>query len=431
MMFGENLKSILIKKGMNQRELANEMKKEPSAISGWIKGTAFPSVTDLIKLCNFFKCSSDWLLGLGNINGKEYEHKGIKWVEQNLDDVNESQKRVIEIGIQLFKALIVDNLNAEAVNARSGPLQNYDFGFLRYAFKVAVRSGYLRVTAVPRAFEKEEQILDKFKEFKLKDIIIADIQDKSDGTVIRAEFVAFLAATHALNKLTAPTAVGLGPGYTILRMTELSMPDVLQFRGTKWIPLITFASRNLHSHDANYIALSMANRQPGSEALYLPYMSNEASKKDQNQAEKVRSYWRNMNAAFFSVNGPNRKSRARLASDRSEFRTSDFEIDSPQLREIYNELLKTNEVDKCAGELLGRMINLDGKQMMDDNKYNHVYGIDLDTLGKDAAFFGLSWLVAARQYKAKAVLASLKSGLANALVIDNDIADYLLSINSP
>ncbi len=64
--FGTRLKKLRKVKNLTQQELANKVDLVKSSISAYEKGLKYPSVEVLIKLCNCFNVSADYLLGLSD-----------------------------------------------------------------------------------------------------------------------------------------------------------------------------------------------------------------------------------------------------------------------------------------------------------------------------------------------------------------------------
>lgn len=64
--FGTRLKDLRKSKRLTQLELAEAVDLVKSSISAYEKGLKYPSIEVLIKLCNFFNVSSDYLLGLSD-----------------------------------------------------------------------------------------------------------------------------------------------------------------------------------------------------------------------------------------------------------------------------------------------------------------------------------------------------------------------------
>lgn len=65
-LFGQKLKTLRQEKGITQEQLASKVEIVKSSISGYEKGSIYPSVEVLIKLCKFFDVSADYLLGLSD-----------------------------------------------------------------------------------------------------------------------------------------------------------------------------------------------------------------------------------------------------------------------------------------------------------------------------------------------------------------------------
>ena len=62
--FGERLKNLRKEKGLSQPQLAKEIGVSKGMISFWENGINEPTITYLIRLCNYFEVSADFLLGL-------------------------------------------------------------------------------------------------------------------------------------------------------------------------------------------------------------------------------------------------------------------------------------------------------------------------------------------------------------------------------
>ena len=59
-----HLKEIRERKKLTQVRLSIDMEVSQELISQYEKGVSLPTVSNLIKLANFFNCSTDYLLGL-------------------------------------------------------------------------------------------------------------------------------------------------------------------------------------------------------------------------------------------------------------------------------------------------------------------------------------------------------------------------------
>lgn len=62
--FGENLKSLRIEKGIGQVELARELGVSKGIISLWENGLREPNMSSLVVIAKYFKVSIDFLVGL-------------------------------------------------------------------------------------------------------------------------------------------------------------------------------------------------------------------------------------------------------------------------------------------------------------------------------------------------------------------------------
>lgn len=61
--FGELLKELRIEKGITQKRLAQELSITVPTLSHWECNYQEPSFKDLVRLCDYFEVSADYLLG--------------------------------------------------------------------------------------------------------------------------------------------------------------------------------------------------------------------------------------------------------------------------------------------------------------------------------------------------------------------------------
>ena len=65
-MLGEKLKNERILRNLTQSQLAKEISVSPKTISNYESGSIYPPIPTLIKLCEYFNVSSDYLIGLSD-----------------------------------------------------------------------------------------------------------------------------------------------------------------------------------------------------------------------------------------------------------------------------------------------------------------------------------------------------------------------------
>lgn len=114
--FGERLKKLRANKNMTQDELGLIFKsqKAQSTIGTWERGNREPSMTDLVRIAEFFNVSTDYLLGITDeertvSNFKEENPKELKEF-LNANKVlfngselsNEEKQRMVDILTGLF-----------------------------------------------------------------------------------------------------------------------------------------------------------------------------------------------------------------------------------------------------------------------------------------------------------------------------------------
>jgi len=91
-MFNKNLKSIRLKHGLSQKQVADYLCISPQSVSKWEKGEALPSIEYLPKLSQILKCDINAFFSLESIRKIEINTLKdflflVNDVNNNLDDV--------------------------------------------------------------------------------------------------------------------------------------------------------------------------------------------------------------------------------------------------------------------------------------------------------------------------------------------------------
>lgn len=413
--FLQRFSQLLAQRRGNQAELAKKLHCSAATLTRWKDGSSEPGLDNLAKIAAHFGTTTDWLLGSDVSDHRESEWKGFRWIAFIPPYIEGRGRLLIEEGIRFFRSTFIKQMGTGQLRDQNPA---FDMPRAYEALFSALRSGSLCMTHVPTNEELAEQLLVAFPHLHRACVHVVDLPYRFVGTPIYAEFVAFTAATKALPSLHHPYIVGLGGGYTIYRMAELSSPG--QFVGVKWLPLSNHAEnigRN-NFRSPNQAAMMMAVRNPRSEALYLAHAANILSDTIREINQNTLRAADNMDAVFITVNGPER-----------DFRPVDYS-ERGTTYDLYQAVLKQGLKDEFGGEVLGLLVdrygNLIGDETLQNQMRQAATQIQLDTLRKMIEGRRV-WVVAAKRYKAEAVHALLRGRLANALVIDSEIARHILS----
>ena len=89
-MLGERIKSLRKASKLSQVELGDKLEVTKQTVSNWENENILPSVDMLIRICNFFNVSTDYILGLDDkvyieITGLSLE--AIKHIQQIINDI--------------------------------------------------------------------------------------------------------------------------------------------------------------------------------------------------------------------------------------------------------------------------------------------------------------------------------------------------------
>lgn len=94
-MFNERLKLLRTANKLSQVDLANKLGVKKQTVSNWENDNILPSVDMLIKICNFFHVSTDYILGLDKkmyieVSGLSVEI--ISHIQQIINDIRSNNK---------------------------------------------------------------------------------------------------------------------------------------------------------------------------------------------------------------------------------------------------------------------------------------------------------------------------------------------------
>jgi len=431
--FSSSLIKFINENGLNQKELSGILGINPSLLSSYINRKALPPLETLVRICQALGCSADSLL-MADQKSEEKKHQGIEWIERQQERFPPQQRDEIVRGIELFGALVVEGVKASDLMKgmnQDSPVQWQDF---TGSYEVALRSGALRITNVPRDSQLEAAIKQKYG---LKFVMVAKLPksqgDYMDAAIIGAEFISFLACREILDRLNfSGAAFGIGQGYTIMRMMEQSTCSSVRFGGTDWIPLVaeSITGAGFSRHTSRFIAQAMSKRHPGSRLLSLPYIKPDrrtAVLADTPHADDPREQaasgaierLREARAMFVTVNSLNLTEAPFLG---------DF---PPDAEDDLRLIIKEEKLGDRAVALFEDVV-LDAEGEAIDNARLQAY-IDKTIFAvgtqklERVKSFGNSYLLAAGDHKAKPVLAVLrmKDRIVDSIIVDSIIGEYL------
>ena len=69
MIYAEKIKELRKERGLTQKQLAYFLQISQSVLCDYENAKSEPTVNVLIRLCNFFKVSADYIIGLENEDG--------------------------------------------------------------------------------------------------------------------------------------------------------------------------------------------------------------------------------------------------------------------------------------------------------------------------------------------------------------------------
>lgn len=412
-----------------QREVADILGVDDATLSHWLSGNRLPKVKELRAIAERTGFSSDYVLAVeATPSGVRNLVEGIEWLDlSSLSGVQVSDHCVE--GCQTFRALMSGKSPDEIVEGyrgRDGDKPTWST-CIQY-WQAAVKSNVLKILSVQRRDDLENDLQEAYGK-RIQDVHVAHIPEHITDPTIRTEFLAILAAP-VLAEMNG--AIGIGAGYSLIRTIENTSPSV--GTGRTWCPVIVqreFAAEGLRTHTAGYNANALGNRFPGSKPLHLPFLPPEDRHPvDYNKWHSHRDaieyvihpLYHGLQAIFASLGAiPEEGGAYRDAPDVTPKVPASY-------RSQLDDYTRLDMRDKVLGEFLGHLLNADGDEIGSEQERT--------LLSKEVFHTSLSELrifvnrrpvyVLAHSFKKYAAAAVLKGGLANSLIIDQDVAQHLL-----
>ena len=401
-----------------------------------------PSISRLIEICSFLDVSSDYLLGLDEHGCIEhYEHGAFGWIENIPENLTEELSKEYRQGIQFFEAVVQDGLCESELTGPNGRFKRQSIAGLERSFRTAVFANALKLTRVGRNRLLEDDLLKLYSPL-LKQVIVVELPKGHDSHrscvsshVFNVEFLAYAAATEVFPALEEG-AIGIGPGYTLYRCAELVPPSQHQYKSINWASTMEV---NNHQQEAasvssNLAVKLLAARNPNTRAFYLPYLAPERRNllrddldAQQAQAAATIEELRVARALLLTVGGV---STVNIDSSQGFEKRRTF---SPKfLHSLHEQLKLEKKATSFSGEVLGHMLGNNAQGIGDASfqsiQERKVYAPALNLLRNIMdRNNGYVWVVATGDHKKIATEMVVRNGLANALAIDEDIAEFLIN----
>ena len=89
-MFGKRLKELRLSAGLNQVQFGKKLYVSKQSVSNWENENILPSVDMLIRICNAYAVSADYLLGLESerkLDTSKLNDAQIAHIQQIIDDI--------------------------------------------------------------------------------------------------------------------------------------------------------------------------------------------------------------------------------------------------------------------------------------------------------------------------------------------------------
>lgn len=89
-MFCKRLEGLRISYNLTQKQLADELGVTKQTVSNWENDNILPSIETLMRICQFFNVSTDYVLGLDNkkyIEVSDLSLEVVSHIQQIINDI--------------------------------------------------------------------------------------------------------------------------------------------------------------------------------------------------------------------------------------------------------------------------------------------------------------------------------------------------------
>ncbi len=440
MTFPQRLKQILKKRKITQRELAHRLGVSEGGVANWMSGT-MPSVARLIQICRVLDVSSDYLLGIDEHGCIEhYEHGALGWTTNIPENLSEELREEYRQGVRFFEAVVQDGLRESELTGPNGRFEGQSIAGLERSFRTTVFANALKLTRIGRNHLLEDDLLKLYSP-QLKQALVVELPKGRESSrsctsshVFNVEFLAHCAATEVFPALEEG-AIGIGPGYTLYRCAELIPPSQHQYKGITWASTMEV---NDHQQEAasvssNLAVKLLASRNPNTRAFYLPYLDTERRNlhrddldAHQAQAAATVEELRVARAILMTVGGVSAADiRNSLASPKRRTFSPKF------LYSLHEQLRLEDKATSFSGEVLGHLLGNNAqsigspsfRSIQERRVYAPALNLLRNVIDRNSGFV---WVIATGDHKKVATEMAVRNRLANALVIDEEVAEFLI-----
>lgn len=416
--FGQRLRMLRKANGETQSDFANRLSISQAQLHRLESKESSPQW--LSEMENIFKSLgpivSLWLMGY-SFN----EANGIRWIENFPARLPSSlRKDDIMRGVELFEFLVADQADISTIFDELNFSPSLASDVLRLAFEECA----ILLADIRENQELGDKIFELYQphnqSLKRSSIIVADVPENLKVHIIRSEIIAYLAARCVFDELDRPHGIALGSGYTLMRFADQTRFTTKQFYGTRWFPLMAFPLGQNGEKEAVYtsndVVSTMIRYHSRTKRHFIPFPNDNHNRYIANNILNKAST--EVNVFFLSATG--------LDKNRKLFSASDYCTEIEYLSNAYYDL-SGQQKKKVAGELLGWMINVDGSLANQPELIQKsVFALSIEKLKKAVEDRKRVWLLASRKHKQRVVLAALKNAIVNGIVIDAEIAKYLI-----
>jgi transcriptional regulator with XRE-family HTH domain/DNA-binding transcriptional regulator LsrR (DeoR family) len=413
-------------KGWTQEELGKKLERTKVTIAEWEgdRSTTLPSFEMLEKLSELYDVELETLLGFeaDEVTGD------VRWRSVIPDyPFNMPMRAKAEAVVDAFREMLKGQVSLSDLNMQFGRLNTDQ---LAQMLSIALRNGILRIQSVQTDESLADKLFLKLQEskFNIFEVTVVKTQ-KILIPHITASMVALAAAKQftprvvELARETPRVNVGMGHGYTMTRIGEMVYSPLMAFNNLEFVPLIASDSIRRVPSSASYNTAIFSRRFFGSGSLVM-----EGNLRD---TEGRFPQPQDMSMVIATARPENPYSQESRSVGNKSAQSMYLNDDDGRASQDDTISFRSDAAKGAAAvhEFAGWRLDSDGKIRGD--------------IGSKAAgrypFKGLqeisryseSWLVASGRGKQDSVMAAIRAGLVNKLIIDDEIATHLLTQLSP
>ena len=411
---GVRLRELRRKRQLSQWQAAEKLAVANNTYAAWERGKNAPRLRQLLALAEFYEVSTDELLGRVRPSLGSFSECGVEW-RLAWSEPGAQEEMAADIWRRLVKGDTID-LVADELDISRRETERYVHDLVLHE-RVCVER-------VKRNDELERWAQEHFRQAgrgaRLRDVLVADL-GHIDSKLVRSVLLGYVAKQYFVHEVQAGDSVGICGGFTVSRMIyALRRRDCPG--GIRVLPVVVSPMLERPSVSANGLVSALAYRHydVGVSAYQLPFYPDETRHRPTSSV--TRRILNDAAAVDFLFMGLGAPGKGALALD-----IDDARHDYLWMAGIDPAEIQRNSIS--VGNIMYYLVDEEAEQPRDfaEENSNMICSIGLRGLKRLVELGKRVVIISLGGHKANITRAAIQGGYANVLIIDDALANGLVS----